>query len=220
MASRELNSSNGPKTFLLAACLLVGGWAASAVLAGPDCNDPKHQDRPACSGGGSGDAGALYDLEIGGDLTGSGTDWVLDNETIKHLSDGRFATGGTGTIDLGYFVLNPIFSAPRASNCFGDGAGVNIQAAHLEQRKTGGAAAFIWFDAQTDDGAVTVRYRLEMWGYFDDPADWPPASANTMNFPTWKLRLEGPDRSKYGNVACLGDGEFSGGTYIDLTRTN
>ena len=162
----------------------------------------------------------LYDVAIGGDLNGSGTDWVLDKDRIKHHSDGRSATGGTGEIDLGYFVNVGLFTPPRAANCFGEGAGTNIQASHLEQRKTGGAAAFIWFDAQTDDGAVGVRYRLEMWGYFDDPGDWPPASANTMNFPTWKLRLEGSDGNKYSNIACVGDGDFDSNTYIDVIKTN
>jgi len=223
MSIREFHGESVLRSRILTAILFAGSFICYPVFAGPDCSDPKHQDKPACTGGdGGGSPGGgevLYDMDIGGDLSGSGTDWVLDVQLIKYLSDGRHATGGTGEIDLGFFVNSGAFTAPRAANCFGDGSGTSIQAAHLEQRNTGGAAAFIWFYAQTDDGAVTVHYRLELWGYFDDPSDWPPVSANTMNFPTWKLRLEGTDRKKYSNIACIGDGDFNTTTYIDVIKS-
>ena len=205
------------------AALVLATLSAQALMAAPDCNDPKHQDKPACNddgggGGGGNELDGKFDVLIDGDLGGSGTDWFETKIGRSPAAEHYPGTGSAGEIvDLSYF--DDVFSFPRALNCFGTDP-VDLYSAILQKNvRKDLAATYFFFNGKTDDGETTVLYMLRMWGTFDESDDWLPEVTNTMNLTTWRLAMEDPYRSQYSNVSCVGEGEFDSGVSVEVTRT-
>ena len=181
------------------------------------------------SGNGGGNVNPRYDVAIWGDVSGSGTEWLVESpgiDSISYFNGQQGYTGGDGFMDFGFFTipgnLGGAFSGQRGENCFGNSFPILLKAAALEQRNDGSAYAHFTIYAKTDDGQNEIQYHLDMTGTIDDPYDWSPQGVNTMNLTTWKLLLGANKYNKHTNIACLGESTGGAGflTVIDVVRTN
>ena len=183
-------------------------------------------------GGDGGDGGntvPTFNVTISGHVTGSGTDWPVENtgiDSISYFDGSQGQTGGDGFIDLGYFVVPSSrggpFTGQRGANCFGTAFPILLKAGSLEQRNDLSGYAHFTVYGKTDDGLTEIQYHLDMTGPIAMPNDWTPGVANSMDLVTWKLLLGANKYKKYANKACLGESTAGDGflTTIDVVRSN
>ena len=83
-----------------------------------------------------------------------------------------------------------------------------------------------WFFACADDGIdgatnecfTDVSYLLNMFGMFEDDANWPPSNMGDINFVTMTAWEMTTTSGKYRKIACRGSGSFA--AVIPVERTN
>ncbi len=76
-----------------------------------------------------------------------------------------------------------------------------------------------FFTAFGNDGTPDIKYQLEMFGTFDNPANWlpDPGTSTTLNVTDWKMGTEGKGQNR--KISCTGDGGFGPGTSLKVDRT-
>jgi hypothetical protein len=89
---------------------------------------------------------------------------------------------------------------------------------HIVQERDDSGLASIWFEATANDRISDLLYRLDVYGYFDHPANWPPAlgTSNTLRVESWEMTSEG--KGKLKNISCTGTGVFLNPTSIEVVR--
>ena len=172
-------------------------------------------------GGGGGNQDPTFDVSFGGDMAGSGTDWIQPNASAKNI---RYFYHdhphiGTGEIGLSYFQdESGPFPAGRGKNCFGTDLSTQVVMGMISQTKSGAAGVGILFVGKTEDGQITLDYDITLEGTFADRDDWTPVLDNTVILTSWRLRVAHKnERKKLSNISCVGEGVFE--TFIDVVRT-
>ncbi len=219
--------------FAFAIFVLVLGWAITPAQA-HQCsrhNDKDHKhcnvDPPPPSGG-----DGVYEVTITGNVLGNGELWE---------------DGTNKTIGLPFqptYELNPLIffgnkfnmneAGQRGENCFPDAGNVPLSAASITSRNVKGmpvlqAIGRFWFFACADDGNANgecftdVSYLLNMFGTFEDDANWPPSNMGDINFVTMTAWEMTTTSGTYRKIACRSEDFFTDdppGQTILVERTN
>ena len=129
-----------------------------------------------------------------------------------------------GSKSIGGFFDMPLDLSFVGKSCFTDpvtGSSTFIGAMIISQpQKKAPEQGYVqfFFTAFGNDGTPGIKYMLEMFGIFGDPANWLPApgTATILTVADWNMTTEGKGQNR--KISCIGPGTFATETTVRIFR--